>query len=283
MYLQWFYLVFILKETRTQLSPCSLITVTVERKTGLTKLLDDKAIFPLVQKLLPDMLLGKLLERLSLLVEPVSKSDSLVLTLEGGEGGKGGLLVSHWSWYSLEGAGVKEGALLTLQAFPKQVVETAVKRRLPVCLASVLEQDSSYREEQVKLGLCDSMACSVFVAMLTLVNINSLSAGPHTTVLLGSNHTFLILCIYHPDVHIKSQASDWEEKWSREKMVSEEKKMLVIDVTDKAVLEKRRLKEEIEKKVHLARMTQLEKTEANIKVLEAKRKVINQLQSARIG
>ena len=57
-------------------------------------------------------------------------------------------------------------------------------------------------------------------------------------------------------------------------MIGEEKKMLVIDVADKAVLEKRRLKEEIEKKVHLARMTQLEKTEANIKVLEANRKVI---------
>ena len=144
---------FILKETRTQLSPCSLITVTVERKTGLTKLLDDQAIFPLVQKLLPAMLVGKLLERLSLLVEPVSRSDCLVLTLEGGEGGKGGLLVSQWSWYSLEGAGVKEGALLTLHAFPKQVVETAVKRRLPGCLATVLEQDSSYREEQVRSGL----------------------------------------------------------------------------------------------------------------------------------
>ena len=125
--------------------------MTVERKTGLTKLLDDQAIFPLVQNLAPSMLLGKLLERLSLLVEPVSKSDSLVLTLEGGEGEKGGLLVSQWSWHSLEGAGVKEGALLTLQAFPKQVVETAVKRKLPRCLAKILEQNSTYREEQVRL------------------------------------------------------------------------------------------------------------------------------------
>ena len=92
----------------------------------------------------------------------MSKSDSLVLTLEGGEGEKGGLLVSQWSWFSLEGAGVKEGALLNLQAFPKQVVETAVKRRLPGGLASVLEQDSSYREEQVRLSFCNSMACGVF-------------------------------------------------------------------------------------------------------------------------
>ena len=109
----------------------SRIKVTMARKAALTKLKDESvaAVFPRVEEVYPTMFVRDLFLRLTEPLVAVSKEDVMVLTLEGGQEGRKGLMFTSWTHQTLEGAGVRAGAVITVQAFPKAVVEGGIKRR----------------------------------------------------------------------------------------------------------------------------------------------------------